>query len=316
MKHLFILNPVAGGKKNRHSEIAAEIETLMAELGEPYEIYVTQGPMDAVEKVRSEAASGDPLRVYACGGDGTLSECVTGAAKAENAAVGVYPCGTGNDFVKIFGDDAARFQDMRELVCGETHPIDLIACNDRYSVNICSVGIDARIGTDVHKYSGLPLIGGATGYVTSLVVNVAKGVAEKFAVTSRRIRREGMFSLICVCNGQYYGGGFHPVPEARPDDGLLDILLVNKVSRLGLFRVIGKYAKGRYSELGDLVEHLRGTSLTVERETPFVINVDGEAMVSSRVEFALVPRGVRFICPVGTRLFEKSEKKTEEYISE
>lgn len=104
------------------------------------------------------------------------------------------------------------------LPAGET-PIDLINCNGRYSANICSVGIDARIGTSVHKYSRLPLIGGATGYVVSAVVNVFQGISRNMRVRCGDFSSAGGHTLVCACNGRFYGGGFNPSLDARPDDG-------------------------------------------------------------------------------------------------
>ena len=112
MRHLFILNPVAGGKKTDKEAVRQKIRAVMAERGESFELYETVGIMDAAEKVKREAIKGDELRVYACGGDGTLSECAHGAAGFKNASVTHYPCGTGNDFVRAFGPDAALFSDL------------------------------------------------------------------------------------------------------------------------------------------------------------------------------------------------------------
>jgi diacylglycerol kinase (ATP) len=94
MRHLFIVNPVAGGKKNHYEETIKYIHTVMAECSEPYEVYITKAPMDACEEIRLEATSNEQLRVYACGGDGTLNECVNGAAGFNHLAVTHYPCGT------------------------------------------------------------------------------------------------------------------------------------------------------------------------------------------------------------------------------
>ena len=164
MKHLFVVNPVAGKQKPEEKLrlINEAIDRLPAEQRsrDEFEIYVTEAPMDACRHIRETAADGAELRVYACGGDGTLNECVNGAAGLSNVAVTHFPCGTGNDFIKMFGPGKDRFFDLTELINGEVRPIDVIKCNDRYSVNICSMGLDARVGTDVHKYSGMPLIGG------------------------------------------------------------------------------------------------------------------------------------------------------------
>ena len=98
MKHLFIVNPVAGGK-DRTAEITALAGQTLQSSGALFEVYVTKAPMDACDKIRADAAEGGELRVYACGGDGTLNECVNGAAGLQNVAVTHFPCGTGNDFI-------------------------------------------------------------------------------------------------------------------------------------------------------------------------------------------------------------------------
>ena len=211
MKHLFIVNPVAGGK-DRHEYVAEQARLALEGSADAYEVYVTTAPMDACAKIAAEAASGEELRVYACGGDGTLNECVNGAVGHANVAVTHFPCGTGNDFIKMFGEEKARFFDLAELVRGEVRPFDVMECCGRYAVNICSVGIDARIGTEVHQYHD--------SYVLSAVANLFKGIAQPLTVRGCGMEYSGGTSLICACNGRFYGGGFNPVPEAEPDERL------------------------------------------------------------------------------------------------
>ena len=307
MKHLFIVNPVAGGK-DRSQEIRTLAEQALQDGGAPFEVYVTKAPMDACGKIRSDAASGETLRVYACGGDGTLNECVNGAAGLANVAVTHFPCGTGNDFIKMFGDEKERFFHLEELVNGEVRPLDVIECCGRYSINICSVGVDARIGTDVHKYSHIPVIGGATGYVVSTVVNLVKGITQKLAVRGCGMEYEGGTTLICACNGRFYGGGFNPVPEARPDNGALEYLVVKDVTRLQFATLVGKYAQGRWRELPQkYVTHLTGTHLEVEGDEEMVVNIDGEALYSKHVNFDVCPGGVNFIVPRGMAFFHDAQ---------
>ena len=297
MKHLFIVNPVAGGKKNKSQDTVQYIKAVMSEKSEPYEIYITKAPMDAAEKVRAAAAENEKLRVYACGGDGTLNECLNGAVGRENVSLTHYPCGTGNDFIKIFGADANQFSDLHALVSGIEHPIDLIKCNDRYSINVCSVGIDARIGTDVHRYSALPALGGPTGYVISLIINFIKGINEYYEIRTLNENLSGEFALVCACNGRYYGGGFNPVPDAMPDDGLIDFLIVHRVSLFKAVRVILKYARGHYREMGDIVTHLRGKSLEMVCRKPVVVNVDGEAVYHQQIRFSVDSGKIPFVFP-------------------
>ncbi len=302
MKHLFIVNPVAGGR-DRTAEVKAAVEHAFAARGESFEVYTTAAPMDACGKIEREAAVGAPLRVYACGGDGTLNECVCGAAGRENVAVTHFPGGTGNDFVRCFGEERDRFRDLDALLDGEVRKLDAIDCNGRISINICSVGIDARIGTDVHKYSALPLLGGKASYITSAAVNLFKGVREPLRVTCGGKLYSGDMSLICACNGSYYGGGFHPVPEARPDDGILDFLIVKGVTRLGFVKLIGAYSKGQYASIPRFITHVRGDRIEIESDHELPVNVDGELIFGKTVRMQLLPGAVNFIVPKNMAFF-------------
>ena len=303
MRHLFIVNPTAGGK-DRTEDVRSRVEEAFRSRSGNYEIYVTRAPMDAVDKIRKEAASGEELRVYACGGDGTFNECVNGGALRENVAVCPFPTGTGNDFCRMFGEDKDLFRDLDALLDGSVHPIDLIDCNGRYGANICSVGIDARIGTSVHKYSKLPLIGGATGYVVSAVVNVFHGIARPMRIRCGELLIEDECSLACACNGQFYGGGFHPSLTARPDDGELDIFIAKKVSLFQFARLIGKYAAGRATEMPRYVTHVQGGEMEITFEGEDVVNVDGEALFTNHVTMRLVPGALNLLVPRGMRFFE------------
>ncbi len=304
MKHLFIVNPIAGGK-DRTEQVRARVAAAFRSREDSWELYVTQGPMDAAEKIAREAEQGGALRVYACGGDGTFNECVCGAALRPNVAVCPFPTGTGNDFCRMFGREAELYRDLDALLAGTETPIDLIECCGRYGANICSVGIDARIGTDVHTYSKLPVVGGAAGYVVSTVVNVLKGIATNMSVRSGDFSAQGKHSLVCACNGRYYGGGFNPSLNARPDDGVLDIYVIKGVSLLTLARLIGKYAAGKADQFPRYITHLRGTEVEIDLDEEDVVNIDGEAARAKNIRMKLLPGAARLVVPRGMRFFEQ-----------
>jgi YegS/Rv2252/BmrU family lipid kinase len=300
LKHLYIVNPAAGGIKRKAEALVRYIDAFAAKLGEPHEVYVTKEPMDACRKINEEAEAGGMLRAYACGGDGTLNECVNGAAKRANVAITQYPCGTGNDFLKTFGaENIGRFRDLGALTAGDARPLDIIDCGGRYGINICSVGIDARIGNDVHKYSGIPLIGGKTGYIVSLVVNVIKGINQRLRITAEGQVFDMDTALVCACNGRFYGGGFNPVPDALADDGVLDFLVVKGISRLKVPWVVGQYGKGKFRELPELISHIRGKYMEIEGENAFAVNIDGEILTARKIRFQIEEKGVNFIFPPG-----------------
>ena len=297
MKHLFIVNPTAGGK-DKTEEVRGKVEAAFQKRGGEFEIYVTTAPLDATRKIQEESAKGEHLRVYACGGDGTFNECVCGAALKRNVAVCPFPTGTGNDFCRMFGDEKDLFRDLDALLDGSERPIDLLECNGRYSANICSVGVDARIGTDIHKYSGIPLIGGATGYVVSAAVNMFKGIATKMDIACGDFHADGKHTLVCACNGRFYGGGFNPSLEAMPDDGIMDVYIVKKVNLVQFAALIGKYSKGKADELTKFVTHIRSSGEVVIRcEKEDVAQLDGEALRATEFRFRMVPKALNLIVP-------------------
>ena len=308
MTHLFIINPAAGSK-DRTGEYRQTIETLCAARGLDCRIEVSQAPGECTRITAEAAQSGEEYRIYACGGDGTLNEVVQGAAGHRNVAVTHYPGGSGNDFVKLF-DDPAAFRDLERLLDCEEAEFDLIKCNDDYSLDICSVGLDARIGTDVANYKRIPLLHGFRAYAVSTVVNVIRGVSEHYVIEVNGETIDGEQTLICVCNGRYYGGGFNPVPTADPADGVLDVLIVTKVSRLKVAQVVGRYKDGKYTHFPDLIRHLRTDRIRIHCDHSVCINLDGELRRSTDVDIRVAEEKLRFFYPRG--LTWKTEAKKAE----
>lgn len=304
MKYLFVVNPIAGGSDKTENVRSQAEELFSGRPDDSFEIYVTKKPMDAAREIRSRAEGGDEFRVLACGGDGTFNECVCGAAGLKNVAVAPFPTGTGNDFCRMFGSEKDMFRDLSALADGFVHPIDLVDCNGRYCVNLCSVGFDARVGENVHKYSKLPLIGGATGYVVSLLVEVFKGLNRPMEITCGGKKLNGEFALACVCNGRYYGGGFKPSLSAMPDDGELDIYVVKRANLFMLLKYVGKYASGRSDEVPNQIYHFKGDSISIRFEEESVINIDGEAIYAKDAVMKLVPLSLNLLAPKGLRFFD------------
>lgn len=124
---------------------------------EELETYLTTGVGDATRfvKERCAASNGEHLRFYSCGGDGTMNEVLQGLAGCANAAMGVVPCGSGNDFVRSFPD--CDFSDLEAQIAAEERPIDLIHFNNQWSANICSAGLDSDVCKTWPAISGCPL---------------------------------------------------------------------------------------------------------------------------------------------------------------
>lgn len=303
MKHLFIINPAAGSR-DRTADYTAEIRRLCA--GLDYEIAVSAAPGECRRLAREAARTGEEVRIYACGGDGTLNEVASGAAGFPNAAVTAYSGGSGNDFVKLFSDPAA-FSDLSRLLDAEEAPFDMILCNDDLALNICSVGLDARIGTDVARYKRIPFIHGFNAYALSTLINLLRGISEHYIVEIEGERIDGEQTFVCVCNGRFYGGGFNPVPEADPADGKLDVLLVKKVSLLQVPAIIGKYKNGRWRELPEIIRHFRTDRVRILCDGPTPVNLDGELRVAQAVTIEVAREKVNFFYPKNLVWTAKSE---------
>ena len=297
MKHLFIINPAAGSR-NQTEIYRKQIAEVCEKKGLDYSVQVSAAPGRCCKIARRAAETGEEFRIYACGGDGTLNEVVNGAAGYPNVSVTTFAGGSGNDFARMFSQPEA-FRDLERLLDAEETEFDLIRCNDDYSLNICSVGFDARIGTDVANYKRIPLLHGFRAYAASVVVNTIKGISEHYVVEVNGEKIDGKQTLICACNGQFYGGGFNPVPDADPTDGLMDVLLVKAVSRLKVAQVIGKYKAGEYKKLPDLIRHFRTDQLKITCDKPSPINLDGELRMLKEVVFSIAKEKLRFFYPKG-----------------
>ncbi len=227
-----------------------------------------------------------------------MNEIISGVAGFDNVAVTMFAGGSGNDFARIFSD-AEAFRDLERLLDAEEATFDLIRCNDDFSLNICSVGLDARIGTDVANYKRLPLLSGFRAYAASTVVNVIRGISEHYVIEINGERIDGEQTLVCVCNGRFYGGGFNPVPEADPADGKLEVLLVTKVSRLKVAQVVGAYKAGRYKEFPQLIRPFTTDRVKIYCDKPTSINLDGELRVAESMDIRVAEEKIRFFYPRG-----------------
>ena len=300
MKHVFIINPNAGKYDSRH-RIYDMADALREKHGLDVQCILTKKQGHATELARRLCDSGEELRFYACGGDGTVNEVANGVIGYDNAAMTVIPVGTGNDFLKNFGGAAPLFADAENLWDGPQFPMDAIDVNGRIALTIACSGIDARVAADVHKYSESPLLDGKTSYIASLAVNfLFKGIASHWTVTLDDEVIEDDFSLVSVCNGRYYGGGFMPVAEARMDDGVLNTLVVKKVSRVTFAKFVGPYSKGEYSKFPEYAHCSTPQVLRIHSEKPDIVTcLDGECMTNSDVTIRLSEKKLNFFGPEG-----------------
>ena len=306
MKHLFIVNPVAGGK-DRREYVAEQACRALEGSEDAYEVYVTTAPMDACAKIAAEAASGEELRVYACGGDGTFNEVLRGAMGWANAAVGCVPCGSGNDFIRNYGT-AEQFLNLDAQLNGSEQAIDLMETSAGLCASICAAGLDAQVAYGIPKFRRLPFCGGSMAYKLSIVQNVCGPLGHRLAIQMDDEQMEEDCLMVAICNGCCYGGGFCAAPQASLQDGLLDVIVVRKVSRLRIARVVSLYKTGAHLKNGQVVPELadvilyrqaRQVRLNCLDGQPIVATVDGECAPRQELSVRVLPLAGRILLPRG-----------------
>ena len=301
MKHVFIINPHAG-KKDQTARLYEMADHLRDDLGLDCACMLTDRPGSAADIARKLAESGEDLRIYACGGDGTAHEVANGIAGFDNAAMTVIPTGTGNDLLKNFGSDAEKFRDAENLWDGDVFPLDLIDCNGKLCLTIACSGIDARVAEDVHRYGKSPMLGGQGSYIASVAVNfLGSAIARRWKVSLDGGEPvEDDYALVSLCNGRYYGGGFFPVPEAKMDDGILHAVVVRKVTRLEFLRLIVPYSKGEHRSLPPrLIQVQPAREIHITADEDIVYCLDGECLHSREILMKMADKRVNFFGPKG-----------------
>ena len=312
MKHIFIINPAAG-KDNSFENIKQRLEQKKLEVD--YELYETQAPGDATAYIRAYcAAHSEPVRFYACGGDGTLNEVVNGVVGFEHASMGCYPCGSGNDFVKYYGGKKV-FWDLDDLLNAPEEYIDLMRVGNKYAINATHFGFDSSVAETMMKVRRKKIIGGNNAYTTGIVVSLFKAMKNscKVTVDGELLNPSGNILLCTIANGQYVGGAFRCAPRSLDNDGLLEVCLVKPF--LSLIKV---YTEGTHLDdprFDKYLEYRRGKKIEIEAPEGFVYSFDGELIRQNRFTVEVVPHAIRFAVPKGA-VYLPGEAHVPQYIKE
>jgi diacylglycerol kinase (ATP) len=293
--HLFIVNPVAG--RGNTLKIIPEIEKLMDKHSLPYKVEVTEAPGHATDIAKEYIKGGKNLRIYAVGGDGTLNEVLQGVVGSD-ACLGIIPAGTGNDFIKSFCAIRDPLKLLPFLVHADAVPVDVCKMNERYFLNIASAGFDADVVASTQRLKRLPLMKGKIAYIGGILLSLIrkKNIQATFVLDDEAIAMKSLL-LAAFANGRFYGGGMSPAPDARPDDGFLDICLIEGMNRLKILMFFPRLIKGTHTKMREVTIR-RCRSLTMESPQPVHVNADGELSQSTRVEIHLIPKGLKFIKPL------------------
>ena len=300
MKHVFIINPVAGtGKIQEKLEKTIHLELDDKEVD--YEVYITKFKGDIENFIASKCKENVQTVFYACGGDGTLHEVINTAYKYKNASVGVIPLGSGNDFIKNF-NNYENFSDIALQTDGESIELDLIKVNNVYAATVLNIGLDADVAFNMHKFKKIPFIQGSTRYYLSILYCLLNKLGKYIEVKTDTNAFKDSFLIGVAANGQYYGSGYKCAPKAMLNDGIIDLCFVRNISRLKILGIIGSYKKGEHLEnpkINKYITYIKTEHANIKFNESTNVCMDGEKYIFDEINVSSEKCALKFWLPKG-----------------
>jgi diacylglycerol kinase (ATP) len=257
-----------------------------------------------LSRLAAEAADGGASLLVVVGGDGSVNEVANGIAGRDGAEIAVIARGTGWDFVRTYGIPRDVDEAVAVATGGRVREIDLGrvayrawagAESEAYFANIASAGMSGAIAQRANETS--KALGGKLSYLWATLAVFARWQVSDVRVAVDGERRDGRMHDVVIANGRYFGGGMMICPEAEPDDGRFDVLLIGDLSKRDLLMTLPKTYTGRHLP-HPKAELLRGSTVTVDATEPLPIELDGEQPGTTPARFEIVPRALRVRVPV------------------
>lgn len=274
MKHIFIINPISGN--GRALKASLGIKKVCEKENLDYQIYYTNKKGDATKIAKN--IKGKNNIIYSVGGDGTLNEVLNGIVGTKNM-LAIIPVGSGNDFYKTL-----------EKMDDEMPLIDIGKVNNKYFINVLSIGIDAEVAknAEIMKKLKIPT---SQIYNASIVYTFFKYKFKniEYIVDNTSLKRK--ITLLTVCNGKMYGGGYKIAPEALLSDGYFDVYFVNKIHKPIIPFLISKLKKGTHESLKEVTKS-KATKIKFKCDYDLVCNVDGEIIIDNKFNIKILPKAI------------------------
>ncbi|MBT2680742.1 diacylglycerol kinase family lipid kinase [Bacillus sp. ISL-35] len=306
-KIYFIVNPNA--KNGSCREIWRKLEGELETMDIPYLAFFTERAGHAEELAGSIARklSGRQATIAAVGGDGTLHEVVNGAASYPNIIVGFIPGGSGNDFSRGFAipKKAAEalglvIDQSNSRICEiDIGKIQHKELHETYFMNNMGVGFDAAVAKESNE-SRMKLLLNRVSLGRLVYVYILAKKLLTFRTIPIHITIEGKEFhyndawFVTVSNQPYYGGGMKIAPGALPDDGILDVTVVHRISRWKLLLVFASVFWGKHTKFKEVVQYT-GKSITIESTEPVLAHADGEAIGHTPLKIDACPKALRIL---------------------
>lgn len=290
-----IVNPAAAG--GRVGQQWPHLREVLSQEGLRFDAELTQYPLHAMEIARKALDEGFRYFV-AVGGDGTVHEVVNGLVVEgrvpPEVTLSIIPGGTGSDYVRVLRISRDPTQTGQTTLGLKTRTMDLgeIQCTregkpiTRYFVNVAGLGFDSEVCRRVNRMS--KRISGTLPYLTSLVVTLFAYTNKDVQLTVDGQQLQGRFNSVVICNGQYFGGGMWIGPQAAPDDGIFDVVILKDLNKLEFLLNVPRVYKGTHLT-HPKVQSLQAREVHVEARQRMFIQAEGELVGEVPTTFRLIP---------------------------
>jgi diacylglycerol kinase (ATP) len=254
-------------------------------------------------ELAQEAVERGASLIVAVGGDGTVNEVAQGLAESRRTELAIIPRGTGWDFARTYGIPRRLEAAVAVALNGHVRAIDLGRATYHgwngteevsYFANIASAGMSGAIAKRANETS--KALGGKISYFWATFAVFARWHNDEVRVRVGDEHRTGRMHDVVVANGRYFGGGMMICPEAEPDDGLFDVLLIGDLTKRDLLLTLPKTYRGRHLP-HPKAELLRGATVEVDAPGPLPVQLDGEQPGTTPVRFQVVPKALRLRVP-------------------
>lgn len=291
MKTLIILNPASA--KGKALEIKELIEFELKKLKLDYHIHISKNLQDIISTTKINLEK-DFSNFVAVGGDGTIHYMANVLAGTDKN-LGAIPTGSGNDIATSLGLTSDIKDCCKIIKRGKIKRIDLGLINDKYYyLCIAGSGFDSQVN-DLANNTRFPVKGPAK-YTYSVYKTLITFRSKKFFINYNGKHREIYGMMIVASNMPMYGGGMKITPAADPEDGLFDICIIKRMSKLHFIKIFPKVYEGKHVE-DSHVEIFRASSFSLDSEYQFSVFADGEYICKLPANFRIVPKKLNFIVP-------------------
>ncbi len=296
-RHFVIVNPAAGrGRGRRWWENI--VKPMLLAGGVTFTEVIEERPQHAEPLAERATREGFDV-IVAVGGDGTVHEVlngILGPTVERRPALALIPGGTGNDFARGVGVPKDVTAAARLLFDGARRRVDVGRVNDRYYGTISGVGFDAEVAAEVNRWP--KWVAGTVVYTAGILKKLVTYRCALTRITIDGDTRELPMFLIAAANTSWYAGGMYMAPHARPDDGVLEVILARDLTKLETLGILPKVFSGEHLK-HPKVSHQAAREIRVESDVPLAIHADGEMVGRVPAVFRAVPQALEVVVPAG-----------------